>query len=109
MQQQSMSVKMARVVHQIDARGGTVEVDELDRILRGVGVVRQAADYRKKLVEYGYLMYERGNYTPSPESKKSATITITVKPSLIAEEVRLGVLGMLVGYPELIEISDVSL
>ena len=109
LRQESMSAKMAKVTVQIDARGGTVDEAELDRILRGFGVVRQAANYRAKLVEYGYLNYDRGYYHLSAESQESATITIIVTPSLYGEEVRRHLVETLAGYPDLIEVSDVSI
>lgn len=107
----SMSTRMAQVTNQVAACGEGVTEDRLDFTLREFGILRQSRDYKTKLIEYGYLRYDRrtGHFSLSPESRKVATIEITVKPSLYAEEVRRHLVETLAAYSGLIEISEVEL
>lgn len=107
----SMSNVMAQITRQIASAGGCVTEEMMAHVLVGFGITRQKRDYKTKLVEYGYLIYDRaeGTYCLTEESRIGAEITITVKPSLYAEEVRRHLVGMLAGYAGLIEISDVEL
>lgn len=111
LRQDSMSTVMAKITRRVEMCGGRVDEDRLDTILREFGITRQNQNYKDKLVEYGYLQYDRARarYCLSVESCKTAKITITVKPSLYAEEVRRHLADGLVGYAGLIEISDVEL
>jgi len=86
----------------------------MGEILREVGITRQVQDYKRKLVLYGYLSYDTDTaadrtYALTPESAKTATITIEVKPSLYAEEVRRHLVEMLAPYGDIIAVSEVEL
>lgn len=109
LRQDSMSNRMAQATMRVTECGGQVTEDGLDMILRELGITRQKQDYKTKLVEYGYLTYDRhtGNYGLSIESSYAGKITITVKPSLYAEEVRRHLVGTLAGYPDVLEVGDV--
>lgn len=110
LRQDSMSTRMAQVTRRVEACGGRVTEDRLDVILREFGITRQKQDYKSKLVEYGYLQYDKveRKYRITKESSYVAAITITVKPSLYAEEVRQHLVETLAGYAGLIEISEVK-
>lgn len=111
LRQDSMSTRMAKVTRQIDACGGCATEEKMDRILAGFGITRQRYDYKGKMCEYGYLVYDRamGTYCLTEESRSEAEITITVKPSLYAEEVRRHLVEMLAAYSGVIEVGEVSL
>ena len=107
----SMSAKMAQVTNHVIVCGGRVTEEQADFILREFGIVRQARDYKTKLVEYGYLQYDRhtGYFSLSPESRKTAQIEIKVKPSLFAEEVRRHLVETLAAYGGIIEVGEVEI
>lgn len=107
----SMSARMAQVTNQVAACGGQVNEGRLDTILREFRITRQKQDYKTKMVEYGYLELNKytGDYHVSGHSRKVATIEITVKPSLYAEEVRRHLVETLAAYCGLIEISEVEI
>lgn len=112
LRKESMSTKMARVVNEVtNDNAGQVTEAGLDEILRSLGIVRQRNEYIRRLCDYGYLHYDRGagEYHSSDESKATATITITVKPSLFGEEVRRHLVEALAAYGGVIEVSDVTL
>ena len=107
----SMSTRMAQVTNRVAACGGRVSEERLDTILREFGIMRQKQDYKTKMVEYSYLELNKysGYYHTSEHSTKTATIEITVKPSLYAEEVRRHLVETLAAYGGLIEISEVEI
>ncbi len=118
LRQDSMSTRMAKVALQVAADGGCVTEEEMDRILSGFGITRQRHDYKRKMCEYGYLAYNRddtmssaleGQYCLTKESRSKAEITITVKPSLYAEEVRRHIEDVLAAYKGVIEVGEVNL
>lgn len=111
LRQSSMSNRMAHVTRRVEACGGRVTEERLYRIMHEFGITRQKRDYKEKMCLYGYLQYDRTErkYQLTDESSKTAKITLTVKPSLYAEEVRRHLVETLAGYAGLIEISDVEL
>jgi|GEM_PF-5394724 len=111
LRQDSMSTRMAQITQQVAVCGGQVTEDRLDEIMREFGITRQNRDYKKRMVEYSYLQYDRtiGRYCLTDESSRGAAITVTVKPSLYTEEVRRHLVEMLAGYGGLIEIGEVEL
>ena len=111
LRQDSMSTRMAQVTRQVAACGGRVTEERLDVILREFGITRQRQDYKTKMVEYGYLQYDKveRRYRNTKDGSKVAAIAVTVKPSLYAEEVRRHLVDTLAGYAGLIEISEVEL
>jgi len=111
LRQDSMSTRMALVTRIVEGCGGAVTEDRVDEILQEFGIMRQKQDYKTKMVEYGYLSYDRSTrtYTLSSASKDTAFITVTVKPSQYANEVRRHLVEMLAAYSGLIEIGEVEL
>lgn len=106
-----MSARMARVTNRIAAMGGRATEEQLDRLLLQQDIVRLRDEYKTKMVSYGYLDYDprTDKYYLSAESKLTATIEISIKPSLYAEEVRRHLDEMLAEYAGLIEIGKVEL
>jgi len=102
---------MAQITRKVEACGGRVTEEGLNTILREFSITRQKQDYKTKMVEYSYLTYNRstGMYALSDESKETAFISVTVKPSLYAEEVRRHLVELLAAYEGLIEISEVEI
>jgi len=105
----NMSSRMAQIANQVADRGGSVDEEEMDRILTGYGVTRQKAHYKRMLVTSGYLYHDDDRYTASAESVQTATITITVRPSLFAEEVRRYTGHALALHEGIVEVSEVEL
>lgn len=106
----STSITLARVANEVAARG-RVSDQELEKILREHGVDQLLSSYKTKLTRYSYLTYNsiEHYYRATPETVATGTIKVTVRPSLNAEEVRRHLVGMLAGYPEIIEVSEVEL
>jgi hypothetical protein len=106
-----MSTRMAQVARRVEACGGRVTEERLDEILREFGITRQKQDYKTKMVEYGYLQYDsvERRYRLTCESGKTATIEITVKPSLYVEEVRRHLVETLAAYGGIIEVGEVEI
>jgi len=104
-----MSSRMAQIANQVADRGGSVDEEEMDRILTGYGITRQKAHYKRTLVNTGYLYHAAKQYIASEESVKTATIEIAVKPSLFAEEVRRHIVQELAAHEGIIEVGEVEL
>lgn len=110
MRPDSMSVTMAKVTRRIEDCGGRVAEDRLEQILHEFGITQQVQNYKTKLVEYGYLKYDRveRRYRLTEASTTNGTITVRVRPSQIAEEVRLQLVATFARYPGIIEIGEVE-
>jgi len=106
-----MSSTMAQITRQVADRGGSVDVPEMDRILNGFGITRQKKHYKRMLVTTGYLYFDApaDRYRTTKESEASATITITVMPSLYADGVRRHIVSEVSRHAGIIEVGEVEL
>jgi len=107
----SVSARMAAITRQVDARGGRVTVEELERIFAGFGITRQKAFFKRTLVNTGYLHYDPVEmaYRLTAESTAKAKITIEITPSLFAEEVRRELVNEFARFEGVIAVGEVEL
>ena len=109
MQSNSTTVTLARVAkHLQEQYGGNVTHPELLHIMHEFGVHQNAQSHIDKMMVWKWLWYapEQGTYQPTPESKQTATITITV-PRLLAKEAYNDIVERCRRYSGIIEVGEV--